>query len=73
MIDVSRADGRRQDRRRREGRVLAVVAALLALTATVEWAVRTAAAVGGELRTGPAPGGGFLVETTLPTRSEAVR
>ena len=32
-----------------------------------------AAAVGGELRTGPAPGGGFLVETELPTRSEAVR
>jgi len=32
-----------------------------------------AAAVGGELRTGPAPGGGFLVETVLPTRSEAVR
>ena len=32
-----------------------------------------AAAVGGELRTGPAPGGGFLVESVLPTRSEAVR
>ncbi|WP_370126641.1 sensor histidine kinase [Streptacidiphilus sp. EB103A] len=32
-----------------------------------------AAAVGGELHTGPAPGGGFLVETVLPTRSEAVR
>ncbi|MFC1401048.1 MULTISPECIES: sensor histidine kinase [Streptacidiphilus] len=32
-----------------------------------------AAAVGGELHTGPAPGGGFLVESVLPTRSEAVR
>ncbi|WP_236655162.1 sensor histidine kinase [Streptacidiphilus carbonis] len=32
-----------------------------------------AAAVGGELRTGPAPGGGFLVETELPTRSETAR
>lgn len=30
-----------------------------------------AAAVGGELRTGPAHGGGFLVETVLPTRAEA--
>jgi two-component sensor histidine kinase len=30
-----------------------------------------AAAVGGELRTGPASGGGFLVETVLPTNSEA--
>lgn len=29
-----------------------------------------AAAVGGELRTGPAHGGGFLVETVLPTRAE---
>ena len=29
-----------------------------------------AAAVGGELRTGPAPGGGFLVETVLPAKSE---
>ncbi|HXW44963.1 MAG TPA: sensor histidine kinase [Streptosporangiaceae bacterium] len=27
-----------------------------------------AAAVGGELRTGPAPGGGFLVEATLPAK-----
>ena len=26
-----------------------------------------AAAVGGQLRTGPARGGGFLVEATLPT------
>ncbi|MGW5275532.1 sensor histidine kinase [Streptomyces sp. NPDC004044] len=30
-----------------------------------------AAAVGGELRTGPAHGGGFLVETVLPSRMEA--
>ena len=30
-----------------------------------------AAAVGGELRTGSAHGGGFLVETTLPTTAEA--
>ena len=30
-----------------------------------------AAAVGGELRTGPAIGGGFLVEATLPTSAEA--
>ncbi|MEW2522413.1 histidine kinase [Actinacidiphila alni] len=30
-----------------------------------------AAAVGGELRTGPAPGGGFLVETVLPVNSGA--
>ncbi len=29
-----------------------------------------AAAVGGELRTGPAPGGGFLVQATLPTKTE---
>ncbi|MDF6044457.1 sensor histidine kinase [Streptomyces sp. JH14] len=29
-----------------------------------------AAAVGGELRTGPAHGGGFVVETVLPTRAE---
>ena len=29
-----------------------------------------AAAVGGELRTGPAAGGGFLVEATLPARAE---
>jgi signal transduction histidine kinase len=29
-----------------------------------------AAAVGGKLRTGEAPGGGFLVEATLPARSE---
>ncbi len=29
-----------------------------------------AAAVGGELRTGPAPGGGFLVRVTLPTKAE---
>ena len=32
-----------------------------------------AAAVGGELRTGPAPGGGFLVETELPARTESMR
>jgi signal transduction histidine kinase len=31
-----------------------------------------AAAVGGELRTGSALGGGFLVEATLPAKSEAV-
>ena len=30
-----------------------------------------AAAVGGRLRTGPAPGGGFLVEATLPQNPEA--
>ena len=30
-----------------------------------------AAAVGGDLRTGAAPGGGFLVEATLPTTAEA--
>jgi signal transduction histidine kinase len=30
-----------------------------------------AAAVGGELRTGPAAGGGFLVEATLPAKAEA--
>ncbi|WP_435822278.1 sensor histidine kinase [Actinacidiphila alni] len=30
-----------------------------------------AAAVGGDLRTGPAPGGGFLVETVLPVNSGA--
>jgi signal transduction histidine kinase len=29
-----------------------------------------AAAVGGELHTGPAPGGGFLVKATLPAKSE---
>jgi signal transduction histidine kinase len=29
-----------------------------------------AAAVGGELRTGPAPGGGFLVSATLPAKAE---
>jgi signal transduction histidine kinase len=28
-----------------------------------------AAAVGGELRTGPAAGGGFLVQATLPATS----
>ncbi|MFI0351996.1 sensor histidine kinase [Actinomadura sp. 9N407] len=32
-----------------------------------------AAAVGGELRTGPAPGGGFLVEAALPAGTEAHR
>ncbi len=31
-----------------------------------------AAAVGGELRTGPAAGGGFLVEATLPAKAEAL-
>ena len=31
-----------------------------------------AAAVGGELRTGSAPGGGFLVQATLPTKTEEV-
>ncbi|WP_374223015.1 sensor histidine kinase [Streptomyces sp. MBT65] len=31
-----------------------------------------AATVGGTLRTGPAPGGGFLVEARLPVRAEAV-
>jgi signal transduction histidine kinase len=30
-----------------------------------------AAAVGGELRTGAAPGGGFLVEAWLPAKSDA--
>jgi signal transduction histidine kinase len=30
-----------------------------------------AAAVGGEFRVGPAPGGGFLVEATLPAKAEA--
>jgi signal transduction histidine kinase len=30
-----------------------------------------AAAVGGELTTGPAPGGGFLVQATLPAKAEA--
>jgi signal transduction histidine kinase len=30
-----------------------------------------AAAVGGKLHTGPAPGGGFLVEATLPAKAEA--
>jgi signal transduction histidine kinase len=30
-----------------------------------------AAAVGGELRTGPATGGGFLVEATLPIDASA--
>jgi signal transduction histidine kinase len=30
-----------------------------------------ATAVGGELRTGPAPGGGFLIEATLPAKAEA--
>jgi signal transduction histidine kinase len=29
-----------------------------------------AAAVGGTLRTGPAPGGGFLVEAMLPAKAE---
>jgi signal transduction histidine kinase len=29
-----------------------------------------AAAVGGELRTGSAPGGGFLVRATFPVRAE---
>jgi signal transduction histidine kinase len=32
-----------------------------------------AAAAGGELRTGPAPGGGFLIEATLPAKVEAAR
>jgi len=32
-----------------------------------------AAAVGGRLRTGPAAGGGFLVEATLPAKAEALR
>ncbi|MDQ1025889.1 signal transduction histidine kinase [Streptomyces umbrinus] len=31
-----------------------------------------AATVGGTLRTGPAPGGGFLVEARLPVRAEAL-
>jgi signal transduction histidine kinase len=30
-----------------------------------------ATAVGGQLRTGPAVGGGFLVEATLPAKTEA--
>jgi signal transduction histidine kinase len=30
-----------------------------------------AASVGGELHTGPAPGGGFLIEATLPVKAEA--
>jgi signal transduction histidine kinase len=30
-----------------------------------------AAAAGGELHTGPAPGGGFLIEATLPAKAEA--
>jgi signal transduction histidine kinase len=30
-----------------------------------------AASVGGELQTGPAPGGGFLIEATLPAKPEA--
>ena len=30
------------------------------------------ATVGGTLRTGPAPGGGFLVEARLPVRAEAL-
>jgi signal transduction histidine kinase len=30
-----------------------------------------AAAVGGQLNTGPAPGGGFLVDATLPAKAEA--
>jgi signal transduction histidine kinase len=29
-----------------------------------------AAAVGGELATGEAPGGGFVVEATLPAKAE---
>ena len=29
-----------------------------------------AAAAGGELRTGAAPGGGFLIEATLPAKAE---
>jgi signal transduction histidine kinase len=29
-----------------------------------------AAAAGGELRTGTAPGGGFLIEATLPAKAE---
>ncbi len=32
-----------------------------------------ATAVGGALRTGPAPGGGFVVEATLPTKAELAR
>jgi signal transduction histidine kinase len=31
-----------------------------------------AAAVGGQLRVGPAPGGGFLIEASLPVRAETV-
>jgi signal transduction histidine kinase len=31
-----------------------------------------AAAVGGQLHVGPAPGGGFLIEASLPTRAETV-
>ncbi|HYT79097.1 MAG TPA: ATP-binding protein [Actinomycetota bacterium] len=30
-----------------------------------------AAAVGGKLRTGPAAGGGFLIEATLPAKAQA--
>ena len=32
-----------------------------------------AASVGGQLHTGPAPGGGFLIEATLPAKAEATR
>lgn len=32
-----------------------------------------ATAVGGQLHTGPAPGGGFLVEATLPAKAEVAR
>ncbi len=32
-----------------------------------------AAAVGGEFRAGPAPGGGFLVQAALPAKAEAAR
>jgi signal transduction histidine kinase len=32
-----------------------------------------AAAVGGQLNTGPAPGGGFLVDATLPAKAEVSR
>ena len=31
-----------------------------------------AATVGGSVRTGPGPGGGFLVEAELPTKPDAV-
>jgi signal transduction histidine kinase len=30
-----------------------------------------AAAAGGELRSGAAPGGGFVIEATLPAKTEA--